>query len=68
MLSIMVNDINTVSPNDLLIKYADDLTISVPFKFNSVYADDLTIMTTNNSVDKSRKKFANIQQWADEKR
>ena len=59
----MVNDINAVSLNDLLFKYADDLTTSVPVKFNSVYVDDVII---NNSMDISRVEFANKQQWTDE--
>ena len=36
LFSIMVNDISAVSPNNLLIKFADDFTISMPVKFNSM--------------------------------
>lgn len=32
LFSIMVNDIKPVSPSSLLIKYADDITVSVPIK------------------------------------
>ena len=66
----MVNDFNAVSTNDLLIKFADDLAISLPVEFNSTikshteYADDLTISApvNFNSVDTSRIECTNIQQ------
>ena len=52
LFAIMVNDIKPVFPKNQLFKYADDLKLSVPVKFNS--------------VDTSRLEVANILQWADE--
>ena len=43
LFSIMVNDIKPVFPKNQLLKYADDLTLSVPVKFNSVYTSHLEV-------------------------
>ena len=53
LFSIMVNDIKPVSPQTLLIKYADDITASVP------------IATGPNLTDSSHCEVQNIKRWAD---
>ena len=49
----MVNDIKPVSPQTLLIKYADDITASVP------------VTTGSNLTDSSHYEVENIKRWAD---
>ena len=51
--SIMVNDIKPVSPQTLLIKYADDITTSV------------TVTIGPNLTDSSHYEVENIKPWAD---
>ena len=53
LFSIMVNDIKPVSPQTLLIKYADDITASVP------------VTTGPNLTDSSHYEVENIKRWAD---
>ena len=53
LFSIMVNDINPVSLETLLIKYADDITVSVP------------VTTGPNLTDSSLYEVENIKRWAD---
>lgn len=53
LFSIMVNDIKPVSPQTLLIKYADDITASVP------------VTTAPNLTDSSHCEVENIKRWAD---
>ena len=54
LFSIMVNDIKPVSPETLLIKYADDdITASVP------------VTTGPNLTDSSLYEVENIKRWAD---
>ena len=53
--SIMVNDITAANPSsNLLVKYADDITLSVPVK--------------SGAVDQSQAEVSNIQRWAIENR
>ena len=54
LFSIMVNDIKPVSPQTLLIKYADDITASVP------------ATTGPNLTDSSYYEVENIKRWADQ--
>ena len=53
LFSIMVNDIKPVSPQTLLIKYADDITASVPVTIGP------------NHTDSSHYEVENIKRWAD---
>ena len=50
----MVNDIKPVSPSSLLIKYVDDITVSVPVK------------SSPGQSDPSHKEVCSIKRWADE--
>lgn len=50
LFTIMVNDINPVDKASLMIKYDDDITLSIAVK--------------NNSQDPSETEVLNIQQWA----
>ena len=52
--SIMVNDIKPVIAQTLLIKYADDITASVPVTIGL------------NHIDSSHQVVANIKRWADD--
>ena len=52
LFSIMVNDIKPVIPQTLLIKYADDITASVPVTIGL------------NHTDSSHQEVANIKRWA----
>jgi len=54
LLSIMVNDIKPVITQTLLIKYADDITATVP------------VTTGLNRADSSHQEVANIKRWADD--
>ena len=54
LFTIMVNDIKPVIPQTLLIKYADDITASVPVTIGL------------NHTDSSHQKVANIKRWADD--
>jgi len=51
---IMVNDTKPVIPQTLLIKYADDITASVPVTIGL------------NNTDSSHQEVANIKRWADD--
>ena len=52
LFSLMVNDITFVSPVNVLIKYADDITLSIPVK-STDYSEDLVNLV-----------IANIKHWA----
>ena len=55
LFSIMVNDIRAVNPTrNLLLKYADDITLSIPVR--------------SNDIDPSLNEVRNIQYWASENR
>ena len=55
LFSIMVNDITAANPSsNLLVKYADDITLSVPVR--------------SGAVDQSQAEVNNIQRWATENR
>ena len=54
LFSIMVNDIKPVIPQTLLIKYADDITASVPVTIGLIHTDS------------SHQEVANIKRWADD--
>ena len=54
LFSIMVNDIKSVKPKNLLTKYADDITLSVPVKSNASY------------VDSAHQEVANIKKWTED--
>ena len=54
LFSLMVNDITFVSPVNVLIKYADDITLSIPVK-STDYSEDLVNL-----------EVANIKHWAQE--
>lgn len=52
--SILINDMRTVNPRNLLVKFADDITLSVP------------ITASGNSGDDSNKEVQSLIKWADE--
>ena len=54
MFTIMINDIKPVIPQTLLIKYADDITASVPVTIGL------------DHTDSSHQGVANIKRWADD--
>ena len=54
LFSLMVNDITSVSPTNVLIKYADNITLSIPVK-STDYSEDLINL-----------EVANIKHWAQE--
>ena len=54
LFSIMVNDIKPVSSSSLLIKYADDITVSVPIKSSPC------------QIDPSHQEICNIKLWGDD--
>ena len=55
LFSIMVNDIKPVSSSSLLIKFADDITVSVP------------IRSSRGQIDPSHQEVCSIKLWADDK-
>ena len=55
LFSIMVNDIKPVSSSSLLIKQADDITVSVPIK------------SSRGQIDPSHQEVCSIKLWADYK-
>ena len=52
--SILINDMMTMNPRNLLVKFADDITLSVP------------ITASGNSGDDSNKEVQSLIKWADE--
>ena len=54
LFAIVVNDIKPVSSSSLLIKYADDITVSVP------------IRSSPGQIDPSHQEVCSIKLWADD--